>query len=600
MSELCKIWQTLASREAKEASSVAAPFIFFWEALHEEAKLQQACEDLAKQASLKHLSFSEGLIFPALAALPEGLPQILVLSGLSDGEPWELQELKARLLTWLKAEAPKPKLLVLVEVANPGPFSEGLKKLWPKNAWEVFKAKSSAKTIKQEAKLSNPDKDHYQSLALPAKTLLQILSVHPAWLSEAQLQNLSGLKLKGFKKHLEPLQKLSWVKRGEQFLDRLALDNSAVQNFILENLADAERQKIHTQCFELFLTEERWPFRPTWLAFHSDGAGAGLAAYPWQLAAGDGYRGYGDLEKAMAYYQKAMQTALLLKEDSARAAKSLSPEELLLSQQHVATLSLERAEYEAALPWFQDLAAQQQALELPALGAYLGCFRAHLGLGQVQVAQQLWQQLKNAFEQKDAQSMEDKQTLQWRALFSLLEGQLQLLSGERSQALAGLQQAAHGFAKAGDLSGKIEVLLNLTAPLIELGLWQEAKKLLDPVATWPELQAVPSLAQSFYLRQRAVQAFEELPSLDFILWEFSGEATGHKNNLPTLGRPEDWLKFYFHLSLAAQSAQDRELFQFCLKRAQQITQQLMGKFSPKAQQSFQTRPDIARILRLSA
>lgn len=271
---------------------------------------------------------------------------------------------------------------------------------------------------------------------------------------------------------------------------------------------------------------------------------------------------------------------------------SLEPEAQFFQREtleRLAKTALDVGDYERAARIFYNLSQEPPRSGLTHLSSLLGCFRAHLGLGQREAAQEIWQNLSPQNALKD----------QWQAFFQLLEGQLQLLCGERSAALENLRRAAHGFTAAGDLEGKMEVLLHLTAPLLELGLWQEVQKLLDPVKQWPELEGVPAVKHAFQLRELATQAFSKNESakkaFEKIFKDYPEEA---KQVLPPRGRAEDWLKFWFHLSLAAQSLKDQKTLKVCLERARQVVSFLSDRFSPEGRKNFESRPDVARILTL--
>jgi hypothetical protein len=72
-----------------------------------------------------------------------------------------------------------------------------------------------------------------------------------------------------------------------------------------------------------------------------------------------------------------------------------------------------------------------------------------------------------------------------------------------------------------------------------------------------------------------------------------------KHNALSVGRAEDWLQFWFQLSLAAKRFEKKELFNLFIAQAQSMVQKITQHLSEEQKDYFLRRPDIARLFRIS-
>lgn len=174
----------------------------------------------------------------------------------------------------------------------------------------------------------------------------------------------------------------------------------------------------------------------------------------------------------------------------------------------------------------------------------------------------------------------------------LLRGKFEVTLGSFTRALRILEKAAQGFEVTGDVQGKVEVLLTMSAPLLEHHLIEEARRVLELLSDWPDLKNMPTVEHSVALRRLALSAFAgDLDRKDLFLMEQSPREHG---------RMEDWLLFWFHLALAARRSGHAEFFKMFLSRAQQVVHTLMSYLSEADVEFFLKRPDVARIVRLTS
>jgi hypothetical protein len=153
------------------------------------------------------------------------------------------------------------------------------------------------------------------------------------------------------------------------------------------------------------------------------------------------------------------------------------------------------------------------------------------------------------------------------------------------------EEAAQGFEKLGDVNGKVEVLLSMSAPLLEHNLVKEADEIVQMLSRWPELKKFPALQHSIHLRRLAIGAFSGT-------WVKSDIAMVSQDVF-SMGRTEDWLQFWFHLALAGQRISNLEFFNIFIQKARSIVTSISSRLEPGPREYFLKRPDIARILRLS-
>ena len=179
----------------------------------------------------------------------------------------------------------------------------------------------------------------------------------------------------------------------------------------------------------------------------------------------------------------------------------------------------------------------------------------------------------------------------WQPLLKLLIAKFHFTQGNRNKALRILEEAAQGFEEVGDLNGKVEVLLAMSAPLLEYNMIEDAQSLINILGSWDELKRYPALQHSIQLRRLAIGAFSGR-------WNQEDIPLASQDALK-VGRTEDWLQFWFHMALASQKLEDPQFFRHFIGQARQLTEAVGEQLEEGTRESFFQRPDIARILRLS-
>lgn len=175
--------------------------------------------------------------------------------------------------------------------------------------------------------------------------------------------------------------------------------------------------------------------------------------------------------------------------------------------------------------------------------------------------------------------------------WNMLEGKFELIQGHLAAAFHSFEAAAREFEKNGDLNGKVEVLLSISGPLLELNLIRQAQQLLGQVTSWSDLSRYPALEHAVRLRRLALGAFsgqEAGQDMDILRLESAG-----------IGRTEDWLQFWLHLSLAARKLGQAELMGDFLQQAKRIAFRILQDLGEEQKYHFLRRPDIARLWRLN-
>ncbi|MGH7830592.1 MAG: hypothetical protein ACREP8_10490, partial [Candidatus Binatia bacterium] len=124
----------------------------------------------------------------------------------------------------------------------------------------------------------------------------------------------------------------------------------------------------------------------------------------------------------------------------------------------------------------------------------------------------------------------------------LLQGKVALIEGRYQESLRHFEKADAGFAAQGDLTGRVEARLAMTAPMLEFRWIREAQRILHPLAMWERGEEFPALRHSIQLRRLALSAFLGVwvkRDLDLL------REDPHRR-----GSLEEWIQFWFHLSLA--------------------------------------------------
>jgi tetratricopeptide (TPR) repeat protein len=246
---------------------------------------------------------------------------------------------------------------------------------------------------------------------------------------------------------------------------------------------------------------------------------------------------------------------------------------------------MEQAKYAQALKIFEEckkkMGVNTQPLELAAITISLAQVYNSLGMSE-----------KSSAHLHEVKALVKKHGLDllWPYL-NLLEGKFEIIQGHLGTAFRLLGKAAVDFEASGDLPGKIEVLLSITAPLLEHQLVQEAQGFVQQLSAWEEIKQYPALEHSIQLRRLAFSAFLGRwvkQDVDLVLQD-SAE----------VGRTEDWLQFWFHLSLAAQRIHNSDLAKQFSDKAKTIADRISKSLTAKEKEFFLRRPDIARMFRLT-
>ncbi len=253
--------------------------------------------------------------------------------------------------------------------------------------------------------------------------------------------------------------------------------------------------------------------------------------------------------------------------------------------QNLGAALIEKGEYEKAIQLLEEKAKQHLSADslLEQIVHSMHLALAFIGAGSFPEAQKVLGNVKAMIEQESFRHL--------APYYQLMEGRSLLIQGKYTEAFPILKEAGNHFSEMGDLAGEIEVLLAFTAPLLEYQLFQEAQQLIEKISAREELKQYPALEHSMHLRRLALGAFlgKWVPS-DLELLQGAGMDQG---------RTEDWLQFWFHLSLAATRIGEKKLSQLFLHRAKEIATQIENKLTSKHAAFFHRRPDIARLFRLA-
>jgi tetratricopeptide (TPR) repeat protein len=257
----------------------------------------------------------------------------------------------------------------------------------------------------------------------------------------------------------------------------------------------------------------------------------------------------------------------------------------LTTCQNLGAALIEKGEYETAIQVLEGKAKKHLRVssEMENMVHAMHLALAFIGIGSFPEAQKILKKVKKNINQESFKNL--------IPYYQLLEGRALLIQGEYTEAFSILREAGNQFSQMEDLAGEIEVLLALTAPLLEYQLFQEAQQLIQQISAREELKQYPALEHSMHLRRLALGAFMgKWIQSDLKLLQGEGM---------TQGRTEDWLQFWFHLSLAAARIGEKKLGELFLNRAKEIATHIEKKLTPKHALFFRRRPDISRLFRLS-
>lgn len=482
--------------------------------------------------------------------------------------------------------------------------------------------------------------------------LLGVWGLHPSWAKSADLSKVSGVKAGKVQSHLKKFQQWGWVEPSLSAPRRYRLRVPEIGEASVARLSPEARKKHHRLWFEHIHKQKEWLYRETWLAYHASQGSLGARALCWNILAGESYEARGQLENSQAYFRYALELAPT---DFARSYVSGVLAETLMQQKkipeaigtlgqalkwaeqvpwpeliqnlslsmgqllsHVGRYRGAEVHFHRALEMIKERDLQEERIKvLPSLGvsyleqaryaeaekvyseifrywetqsdpwaltgAQMSLLQIHIALGRVADATRLMDEIYRKLRELPENL--------WRPLFQLLIAKFYTTQGRLGMALRILQEAAKGFEANGNLHGKVEVLLAMSAPMLEYGLIGEAQNIIDLLGAWTELSQFPALQHSVRLRRMAVSAFSGK-------WVEEDFALAGQSALD-LGRTEDWLIFWFHLALASQGFDDPKFFRFFIGKARDLAQTVAARLDASSAKSFLLRPDVARIFRLS-
>ncbi len=441
----------------------------------------------------------------------------------------------------------------------------------------------------------------------------QALAAHPGWMSGNFIHFIAGGDHLKMAASLEALERAGKVERSPDrppFWRWLDPDSGAAE---LAALDESDRQALHAKLFRHLLGQENPDNFAEPLAHHAERAGLQEEAFLWNLRSGQILSATGGFDQAKEYYKRALafaQTPLAraqVKQQVGNLACHLGrfrdaeqPYREALAElegsddasawsrcaQSLAASLVEQGKYHDSI---ELLLRCEQRLEGADLPLEKGVIALHLtqvriGLGMMREAGESLAKVRGLFSDQNYAGLAPYE--------QLLEGKLELIQGNLAASFRFFEEAARGFEAQGDLAGKLEVLLSISAPLMEHYLIQQASELIGQIASWKELASFPALAHSVQLRRLALGAFSgKWVQGDLSL--LSQENTG-------IGRAEDWLQFWFHMSLAAKRLKEEQGALAFLGRAREVVERTLADLDPVQKESFLRRPDIARIWRLSS
>lgn len=380
----------------------------------------------------------------------------------------------------------------------------------------------------------------------------------------------------------------------------------------LESLDPGERQSLHRKLFHFISGQNNLDAFAGMLAEHAGPGGLREEAFRWNMRAGEISLAAGVFEGAANYFERARGYAA----DSAQevlayiqignldchrgffaAAEKPYREALgrldqgapsaaaLHITQSLAAALVEQGRYAEALGELQKIKAQisegQSGIERHVILLHLA--QVYIGMGMMREADAALQEVRTLPGKQDNAALAPYE--------QLLSGKLEVIQGRLAPAFRIFEQAAKGFAAQGDLAGKLEVLLSISAPLMEHYLLEEARALIDQLSSSEDLKGYPALDHSLKLRRLSLGTFSgkwDPKDLELL-----------SQDSAQIGRIEDWLTFWFHLSLAARRLKEHQSAVTFLWKAKGILDRISSGLQPEQRESFLRRPDIARILRLT-
>lgn len=447
------------------------------------------------------------------------------------------------------------------------------------------------------------------------RALAFFLWSHPHGISAEFLEELTGIKVGELRPLLEDFEKRSWIKPstkktrewswvlsegGEEAADRLDPRWGYRWNIMAGKLLEARGEPTHAP--EYFSHALRCADKDFKKAYAT-----GLLAKAWaSLSSFD--KSLDTLREALVLAEKidwpdfVQDYCLLLAQLTGRLGrygetesylrKALSilkgrgfASAYLQGQLNLGTILLEQARYGEALSLFSDCEAQlkKKGESFEQAMAAISLAQTYNGLGMTRKTVVTLKRVKDLLGPEKLEIL--------KPYLRLLEGKFDFNQGRIAGGLRKLEEAAHDFEKMGDISGKVEVLLSMSAPFLEHDLIKEAHGIIDLLADWKELKNYPALEHSVHLRRLALGAFTGTwvqEDVDLVAQDFS-----------VLGSREDWLQFWFHMALAGKKIRNTEFFEVFITQARAIVESIAQGLEESQRASFLKRPDIVRVLRLA-
>lgn len=445
------------------------------------------------------------------------------------------------------------------------------------------------------------------------QNVAQALAAHPGWMSTAFLMASTGLESEELNHALRQLiqEGKALPNEGEDSYWRWAKPELAEQE--LSSLAPEDRKELHRRLFEFIAGQEGAETLAGFLALHAERSGLTKESFLWNLRSGQVLSAAGRFEDARRHFHRALgfatdpsqrwqveQSLGNLDCHLGRFGEAERPYRSALdalhgsddtsswirSAQSLSAALVEQGKYGEALDLLSEcrhrLGENSPAFERAVITLHLS--QVYIGMGLLREADTLLKEVRAL--------LSDAALAKLAPYEQLLQGKLEIVMGRMAAAFRIFEDAARGFEAQGDLAGKLEVLLSISAPLMEHYLIREAQSLIDQVSAWEDLQGYPALEHSVHLRRLALGAFSgRWVQEDLHLLSHDGER---------MGRAEDWLQFWFHMSLAARRLKEVASAEAFLQKARAVVERIAAALKADQAESFLRRPDIARIWRLSA
>jgi tetratricopeptide (TPR) repeat protein len=507
--------------------------------------------------------------------------------------------------------------------------------------------------------MSRPPSNFGKSAAEPKEATpsdrerLLVLGCHPGWMSLKFLAAATGESSAVLEAWLAQAEKRGWLEAQEREEKFWHLKNSALASALLAQTGEEKVRATHRRLYEYVAALPPSENYAGMLAFHAAAGGLAVPAFSWNLRWGELLSGDAEHEQALATFRRALpfadtdfkracawdavasESTLLGRfeeaagawQEAIAAAKAVPWDELVFSYSlSLGNLYSHLARFHDAEIYFRQalekipaersgsewvgvvqnlgVALIEQGKYRQALEEFLKCRRALDASGdsvEKSIAAMHLARIYNALGMgtESTQELEaaggllqDPSLASLKPYFEFLQGRFELTQGRFAPAFRTFEEAALAYERAGDLAGKVEVLLSVSAVLLEHSLIKEAQSLISQLADWEGLVKFPALQHAIRLRRLALGAFSGKWVQDDInlLLQDSQE----------VGRVEDWLQFWFHLSLAARRIRQPELITTFLNLAEGVAERIARDLTPGQRETFFKRPDIARLKRLTS